>query len=159
MTPRTSYIVVPEPRGAAYRTLLKVIGPLATEFGVIVRSERVRLSEFASQLMQSLSPYQISMDQTQAWPGSQLVGERHSTRHRYRCQPDSLALVVDAARALSEWVNPDLPEDLHFLRSDGSVVLGSIAQENEVWVVLASEEVEQLRALLPKDVELRAEAL
>lgn len=158
MTCRVSYTISPEPTGAACRLLLEAVGSLATEFGVIVRSERVQLSDSASRVLEDLDPYKVSVGETQAWPGSQLVGDRRSVLFRYRSEPGSVAVVIDAARMISDWVNPYLPEDLHFLRGDGSVVMGSIAQENEVWVELSDEETRYLRARLPPDVELRADA-
>lgn len=42
--------------------------------------------------------------------------------------------------SLFDWHNRELPEDLHFMRSDGSLVLGSIAHESYAWAELSAPE-------------------
>ncbi|WP_157181531.1 hypothetical protein [Actinopolymorpha alba] len=58
--------------------------------------------------------------------------------------PESLEELLTATDDLFKWVNPDLPEDLHFLRVDGSTVLGSVAQEEEAWLELDEVELQLL---------------
>ena len=71
---------------------------------------------------------------------------RTSLRYLYRLTPDSLDLVLAASDSIFDWVNPDLPEDLHLLRGDGSTVLGSVAQEDAVWVEGSEYELDRMLA-------------
>jgi hypothetical protein len=80
--------------------------------------------------MADLTPYLVGSDETQEWPGTRLVGGGTSVRYTYRLCPE-LEVLTSAASDLFEWVNPALPEDLHFLREDGSTALGNIAQEDD----------------------------
>jgi hypothetical protein len=78
-------------------------------------------------------------------PGSQIVGDRLSQRRLFRVGPETMEELLRVTDDLFGWVNPALPEDLHFLREDGSVVLGSIAQEDDAWLELDAEEMQALR--------------
>lgn len=155
MNARNGYIFRPVPRGADYRAILLATANMADRFGVIVRSEKVHLSVDALRLLDDLCPYSISVAQVDRWPGSQLSGPRRSTCITYACNPSAISLLMEAADSFNDWVNPFLPEDLHFLRADGSVVLGTIAQENQVWTELSQQEAERLRGMIPGHIRLR----
>ncbi|WP_344234779.1 hypothetical protein [Kribbella hippodromi] len=76
-------------------------------------------------------------------------------RFLFRLDAESLEVLVSSASSLYDWVNPMLPEDLHFLRSDGSVVLGTVAQEDDAWLQLTPAEYEGIAARIPRGVVLR----
>jgi hypothetical protein len=60
---------------------------------------------------------------------------------------------------LFDWENPDLPDDPHFLRADGSVWLGSIIHERDAWLELTGEEFVALGQQAPSVVRiLRADS-
>ena len=93
----------------------------------------------------------ISTEQVTEWPGSKIIGEGTAVRMLYRVDSVSLERILRATDSLFEWVNPQLPEDLHFLRADGSTVMGSIAQEDYVWLMLSEAEMNAvLRAAPPE---------
>ena len=49
-------------------------------------------------------------------------------------------LLLSAAKGLYDFQPPKLPEDLAIYRSDGSVLLGSVAHEHLGWMNLTVEE-------------------
>jgi hypothetical protein len=93
-----------------------------------------------------LQPYLIRAERVTEWPGTRLMGGRTSLHYLYRLTPESLAAILAAADYMLAWVNPELPEDVHFLRADGTTVLGSVAQEDAVWLELAEDELRNLLA-------------
>ncbi len=52
-------------------------------------------------------------------------------------------MLLSAATSFFEWHNLRLPEDLHFLRSDFSLVLGCVALEEYAWMELSTVEFER----------------
>lgn len=138
--------------GPKYEALLRSAAPLAASVGLIVRSDLVVLTRRAQAVLETLAPYLTRSDQVSAWPGTQLFGDRGSHRYLYRLQPETLEILVSSASDLYEWINPELPEDLHFLRTDGSTVLGTIAQERDAWVVIHELELEMWRSSLDSDL-------
>jgi hypothetical protein len=149
MTKRHTYDIVTRPVGDAYESLLRVASRFATFLGVIVRSERVRLTDRARAVLVSLEPHLVRVEDTASWPGTDLIGGRVSKRYIYRLTPESLDVLVAAASDLYQWVNPSLPEDLHLLREDGSTVLGSVAQEEDAWLELDDTELIWFREHAP----------
>jgi hypothetical protein len=140
---------LPEVTGDDYGALLQGVAPLATTIGLIIRSPLMRLTERADAVLATLQPFWLESEQVTSWPGTQLAGDRTSLRNLYQLNNESLVLLRRAATALSDWVNPQLPEDLHLLRADGSTVLGTVAQEEDAWVELTQEEVHQVAQTLP----------
>jgi len=140
--------------GELYESLLRCTAASATAIGVIVRSDKIELSGRAKDLLRALDPYVIRVESVVEWPGTRLVGGRTSLHHLYRLTPESLGLILRAADDLFAWVNPDLPEDLHFLRADGSTVLGTIAQEDDAWIEFDEVEFDDLLENAPQGLKV-----
>jgi hypothetical protein len=143
MIQRPSYNIRSGQSATDYAVLLESVAPLATSFGLIVRSNSIQLSRRAISVMRSLENTVISMDEVTQWPGTELIGGRRSSRYVYRLEPTSLDVLIQSASSLFDWVNPELPEDLHLIRSDGTPVLGTVAQDDDAWVELDDQEVAQ----------------
>ncbi|MCW2753492.1 MAG: hypothetical protein JWQ32_903 [Marmoricola sp.] len=155
MDKRSIWNITGRPSGDAYEALLRGVAERSTKFAFLVRSPSVKLSERAVVVMDELTPYLVGSEETQEWPGTQLVGSRMSTRYTFLLTTESLEVLIAAALGLFEWVNPTLPEDLHFLRADGSTVLGNVAQEDDAWLELEESETVGIVDALPAELGLR----
>lgn len=154
MTRRATWNITAACKGALYIQLLHAAAPLSAKFGLIVHVPIDRLREPANAVMSRLDPHLITVEHVTEWPGTKTFGGRTEKRFLYRITPDSLHVLATAARDLYAWVNPDLPEDLHLLRQDGSTVLGTIAQEDDGWLELEPEEYAALGETLIKSLRL-----
>jgi hypothetical protein len=132
--------------GDLYAALLRSAGNVSFTIGMVIRSDKVALWPRATSLLAALEPYALRIEQVTEWPGTQLIGGRTSRRHLFRLTTDSIDLVLAASTTIFDWINPGLPEDLHLLRRDGSTVLGSIAQENAVWLEVDGDELDRMLA-------------
>lgn len=83
------------------------------------------------------------------WPGTRLIGGGIARRYLFKLTYESLAIFIHSAQRLTDWVNPELPEDLHLLRNNGSTVLGNIAQEDDAWLELDQDEFGRLCSTTP----------
>ncbi|GAA1576726.1 hypothetical protein GCM10009804_36680 [Kribbella hippodromi] len=151
----STYDIAEPVTGDDYGELLRVLAPVATRFGLIVQMPFAVLHEPAREVLERLGGHLVDAMDTQAWPGSQIVGRMTVERFLFRLDAESLEVLVSSASSLYDWVNPMLPEDLHFLRSDGSVVLGTVAQEDDAWLQLTPAEYEGIAARIPRGVVLR----
>jgi hypothetical protein len=140
------------PTGRVHHDVLRSVASLSTVVGLVVRSPKVQLTTRAQSLLAALSPFLVANEEVDRWPGTELVGGRKSRRLLFRLEPASLDLLIAATTGLFDWVNPQLPEDLHLLRSDGTTVLGTVAQEEDAWLELDEDELRQLRSSAPDDV-------
>jgi hypothetical protein len=75
----------------------------------------------------------------------------------YRLTSESSDLLKDAATGLYAWQEPDLPEDLHLLRADGTTWLGSVAHHRDGWLEVDGEEYRQVMESIPELVLARTD--
>jgi len=137
-----------EPRGEIYARLLGLAETEASEAYLIVRSS-LPLSERAKAALEQLEPHQVAVRTTSAWPGTTLGGGS-ALMFMYRMSPALASTLRLAADGLYDWQQPDLPEDLGFIRPDGSVWLASIAHERDAYFELSDEEAKDLFDRLPE---------
>lgn len=155
MSKRSVWNITGDGSGPAYSELLSGLAEISVRFGFVVRSPKIVLSDDGLQVMARLAPFCCESEATQRWPGTQLVGRRIAMRYCYLLDADALAVLSESASSLFDWVNPALPEDLHFLREDGSPVLSTVAQEEEAWLELDDEEYAKISLYLPKGLNLQ----
>jgi hypothetical protein len=134
-----------------WKPLLRIASGFATTIGMIVRQCHGP-SPTQDALLAALQPYLVREERVRAWPGSELMEGRTCERRLYRVTPEVVEVVLGAARNLGEWCNPKLPDDLHLLRDDGSVVLASITQEDDVWIELGSVEYARFNGSAPPEL-------
>lgn len=150
MAVRHSYELVQELANDLLGRMFQWALDVASTVGLVVHSDRVRLGPRALALFERMDPYLVSKTAVTEWPGTRLIGERKAILRTYRFTNAAADSLVAAAERLYAWVNPDLPEDLHLLRRDGSLVLGSITQEHEAWMDLTDEEYASLVSQAPE---------
>jgi hypothetical protein len=83
-----------------------------------------------------------------------MFGSATEDRYLFRLDAVSLDVLASSAESLFDWVWPRLPEDLHFVRTDGTTVLGTIAQEDDAWLVLTAAEYDAIAGRLPVGIRL-----
>lgn len=102
----------------------------------------------AQRLLDRLIDYRVEVRSVSAWPGSERSGPPVA-QHLYDVNSSTVALLRSCSRSFTDWQQPRLPNDLHFLRSDGTVVLGSVASEADAWLELDNAELAVLEAGWP----------
>lgn len=83
------------------------------------------------------------------WPGTQLFSKKEVELVEFRLAPECLEYLSRIARGLYSWTFPALPEDLHFVRHDGTPWLVSIAHERDAYFVIDETEQTELVQALP----------
>jgi hypothetical protein len=145
----TTYDFLNEPRGAFFKALLDASSKLASHFGLVLQPYGSQWSSEANELMTKLEPHLILNQDVSSWPGTQLASGFVYQRNLYRVNGESIAALLDVADGLFDFVGPALLEDLHFLRADGSVLLGTLAQEGVAWMELNEDELILLNRTAP----------
>jgi hypothetical protein len=141
---RQTYDLVDEPTGSAYRGLLRTALRYCSEFGLTHQRDAKSLG--VERVLRALEPYLISATRSRSWPGNEMAPGYTAEVFRYRLVPDAVAFLESAVQGLYGWTQLDRPEDLHILRADGSVWLGSIAHERDGWLTLTMEELSALQS-------------
>jgi hypothetical protein len=145
---RLVYDFIEEPTADLLRYLLIEASEIATTCGFVVQTD-FPTNQRATRLATELHSYLKTSKEVASWPGTQLYGESRAIRYEYAFSQHVAGLLSEAADGLYEWVAPDLPEDLHLLRQDGSVFLGSVAHERDAWLEADHEEFARLAQSVP----------
>jgi hypothetical protein len=142
------YDLLAEPRGEAYRMLIRASLDYANSFLLVVNPGIGIVEDPGQRLMAELHPYLLSEDQKTQWPGTMRFGDESALVSRFSLSPQTTAILGGAVEGLFEWIGPGLPEDLCILRADGSPWLVTISQERDAYLELRYGE----RATLAEDV-------
>jgi hypothetical protein len=126
---------------AQYSRLISQVSNFASLAALVIDEGPSHYEESAFHVIEKLSPdiERLETDLSE-WPGTMKVTSSNATRYVFRVNQHSIEVLAASARTLFDWHNRQLPEDLHFMRSDGSLVLGSIAHESYAWAELSAPE-------------------
>lgn len=148
MSERVPYSFVEEPRGPLYAALVDLAGAHCATALLVVR-DGIRLAPSATEILDALSPHAFDPRRTSEWPGTRLF-DHTATVHEVAVAPAVLDVLRRAVDGLYEWLQPAAPEDLCFLRADGSAWLTTIAHESEALLELSAEEARAIAESAPE---------
>jgi hypothetical protein len=136
---------------AEYRALVVSAGSMAATVGMVVRESPDRFGVAGRAFLGEVRPHLEESVMVSHWPGTH---SSSPTRvEYYRTEPGVLQAIVKYTGSFWEWMAPDMPEDLHFLRGDRTVVLGSTVCERYAWLELDRDE--RARLAVPAALLLR----
>jgi len=144
---RISFTLQGDVTGDELRTLLEVLGTMARIALLVVR-EDLGLSDRASAVLAELDPFLVRKSRGSCWPGTALIGDDALLLEYEFNTPCRLAL-LRYSNGLFSWQQPASPEDLCLLRSDGSVLMGTVAHERDAFFELTDAEAAVLWDAMP----------
>jgi hypothetical protein len=130
-----------EPQSENYADLLRSLASLSYRALLITRHEA--WSEQTETFLERLKPWSTVTEERSGWPNTSLRPPNTEVVHEFSLSPEVVLALSESVSGLYGWGSP-LPEDLAFLREDGSVVLFSTTHEEEAGLCLAREERERL---------------
>lgn len=146
---RHSHSVPGEVSPDLYHALLDHSLRACSSFLLVVHNPE-ELEPTAEAVLNRLQPFERRVELEHEWPGTRLPLEGEGAIvHHFRLTADAVAVLHEAATAFGDWQEPELPEDPAFLREDGSVWLGTIAHENDVFLELSAAEKQALLDAVP----------
>ncbi len=100
--------------------------------------------------LRALAPALLEVREVSEWPGSRLGAGLTTSLRLFRYDSEVKGVLLMFADSVLDWHNPNLPDDPHLLRRDGSTWLtSSTVDEGEVVLSLTSAEFERLRRMHP----------
>jgi len=132
-----------EPRDEIFRALIS-FG--ASRFPVCLTVVRpaLGLNVEAKAFSDQMAVFRLSERAESEWPGTRLLGST-AVVTRYALNPKVGEIIVQSSNGLYDWQQPDLPEDLCILRSDGSPWLTIISHEADAYLTVTREEESELQ--------------
>lgn len=139
-----------DPRGAAYEHLIDELIEKTDRFLLVDRG-RYDDDEIpgVSRVLQRLKPYLIescTMEEMMMQSGAMYS---EGIYYIYRCTPKSGQILKEEANRFHDWLYPSLPDDLCFLKEDGSDYFFSVAHENIYGMRITQEEASELMERIP----------
>jgi hypothetical protein len=136
---RLEYRIVSEPRGPAFEALLTWCAAVGTSCSLADAGTLKKFGPLRERLLDRARPWLIGVDDVDRWPGNGVI-KGTVPLWRFRLEPGLVELLLAHAKGLYAFFSPKLPEDLAIYRSDGSVLLASVAHEHLGWMYLSAEE-------------------
>jgi hypothetical protein len=149
MMNRNIFNIVKEPRGELYRNLIEAAANQTTSAYLIVRAS-IKLHPSGRAALERLASHASGSHMVRAWPGTTLLGSEQAQMTEYRMNGALAQLIGELADGLFDWQQPDLPEDIGFLRGDGSVWLATTTHEHDAYFELTPDEFGILNRLVPR---------
>ncbi len=137
---RLEYRIASEPRGPAFEALLNycaATGRHCSLVGGLPRSKKHQAVR--EQFFEPAEPFLIAVEDVSRWPGGGIL-KCTVPLWKYRLEPGLVGLLTAQAKGLYSFHQSRLPEDLAVYRSDGSVLLASVAHEHLAWMYLTAAE-------------------
>lgn len=125
-----------------YLRLIEQAGRFASLAGFVLVGSGSGYSSLAHAVIHEVTPYLVGVETgLDSWPGTTMFTQSDASRYVFDLNPETSEILTRNARSLFDWHNPRLPEDLHFMRPDNSLVLGAVAHEDYAWLELSPDEL------------------
>lgn len=130
-----------------YGKVVTAVSEKSSQFG-LVTDDGIRPRTFdIPDIEDMLDEFFIRETRSRKWPGT--ISADPVTVTYYSTSADSIRVLTNVAASFWAWDRPNMPADLHFLRADGSLLLGSTPCERHVWLDVSEDELAHFRSHLP----------
>lgn len=138
-------IIDREPKGNIYNELVDLSSSICSQF-ILVKRQKFESDEYSDKILEELKPFLKQVKEQNKWPGTISAGT--ALIYYYQFNDESKEILKKYADGLYSWVDPNLLEDLSFLKDDGTAWLISIAHENFCEINSDDEcEISKLKAI------------
>ncbi len=139
-----------DPRGSAYEQLIDEL-IVKTNLFLLVDRRRYNDDEVpgVSKVLRKLKPYLIescTMEEMMMQSGAMYS---KGVYYIYRCTPESGQILKEVANRFQDWLYPLLPDDLCFLKEDGSDYFFSVVHEEIYGMKITQAEAIELMERIP----------
>lgn len=107
------WAVVENPADDVYQNLLKALIQHSDKFYFVTRKEL----SYNEAILESFTPYVIKKYQTKDWASTRTKGPA-ATVYEIVANEETYRMLVAYASSLYDWLAPNLPEDLTFIKND-----------------------------------------
>src|SRR5699024_11136268 len=101
------------PIGTTYQQLIKILCDYSDKFYFITRKEL----DYDKAIISKFKPYFLKNYQTNEWDSTKTLGPK-ATVYEIEANEQTCKLLQRLANSLYDWVAPDLPEDLTFIKNN-----------------------------------------
>ncbi|WP_379135746.1 hypothetical protein [Paenibacillus sp. sgz500958] len=93
------FVILQEPTGEVYRSLLEVAINLCDEF-ILVKRDQMPLEESGVELLKALQPFFKEVKKQDNWPGTRLINTAHEQESSIRTDKEKELAELDTIKGL-----------------------------------------------------------
>lgn len=108
-----NWSIIENPKENVYKNLMKTLCDYSDKFYFVTRKQL----DYDQAVIESFAPYVIDSFETNEW-ASTITDGPPATIYVFEANEETYHLLVNAAKSLYDWVAPNLPEDLTFMKND-----------------------------------------
>lgn len=101
------------PQEETYKRLMKVLCDHSDKFYFVTRKEL----SYNEEIIAQYKPYFLEIYKTKKWAGTETTGPE-ATVYVVEINKETYKMLISHANSLFEWVAPELPEDLTFIKNE-----------------------------------------
>jgi|SRR5690625_692008 len=105
--------LIENPTGVTYERLIKVLCDYSDKFYFVTRQEL----DYDEMIVQQFTPYLLRKYRTKEWDATITDGPK-ATVYEIAINDRTYQLLQSLANSLYDWVSPNLPEDLTFIKNN-----------------------------------------
>lgn len=118
-------------------------------YAVLVSLSEKSLNSNGRQCLNDLKPFLYDSSIASEWPGTKLYPGYSAYVYKFKIETHFIEIIKRYSNGLYDWISPDLPEDLSFLRFDGNPWLINTVHEGDSYLNLTDEEYSKLLEMFP----------
>jgi hypothetical protein len=130
--------------GRKLRSLFDCAEHLGTQLMLVLPDDTLKDQEFVELIL----PHTFSTEIRLAWPGTQLYSKEGKRVCIAPTSADAIAVLRNGPNELWNWLHPEYPEDLAFLRQDRTAWFISIHHERDAYFELSEHEAAKVERFL-----------
>lgn len=130
-----------------YRVILKLASKYCDRAYMVVRPD-IESSEALEKFLESIQKKAIESAEESSWPGTTLLGGCASVKH-YAVDSKLIEHLGQVANGFFDWMQPQLPEDLGFLKGNKEWLINT-AHEKDLHICVEDHEREDVLKALEK---------
>lgn len=126
------------PKERIYRDLIDLAFEICNEFVLVIRND-TSINANVNHVLEKLQPSLKEVKEQFEWPGTIYCGEQPALVYYYNTDNHAKEILKQMSNSLHDWVQPNLPEDLSFIK-DHKPWLINISHEYESYIVTEDKE-------------------
>lgn len=135
--------ITSDPKDDVYQDVIDKAFKYCDEFILVVRKD-LFLSSQAKLVLRSLSNSLIEIREQFEWPGTILGGGEPAIVCYFKTDNHAKKILKEVSNSLHSWVQPDLPEDLSFMKGNKLWLVNTSHESSSYFVTEEKEDLEEI---------------
>lgn len=137
--------IITDPKSDIYKNLIDLAFDICDEFILVVRKDAgLNLNDYGKLVLEKLSSSLKEVKEQSEWIGTKLYSETAFVYY-YNTDNEARKIIKEASNSLHSWVQPNLPEDLSFIKNNSPWLINT-THEHESYI--KTDDKEEINKIL-----------